>query len=123
MGHPCNKVFQTVCNKLKHSVEQFNEFEFHSDCQFGKLSQTFFLTSNTRAEAPLELLQSEIWGSTPILSKEGFRYYIHFTDDHSRLTRVFLLRAKSECKPIFMPFHKLVERQFDKEIKTIQCID
>lgn len=77
---------------------------FCFDSQFGNLSQSIFLTSNSRATTSLELIHNDVWGHVSILSREGFRYYVHFLEDYSRFIWIFPPRDKSECKTIFMQF-------------------
>lgn len=98
----------------------FHNFSFCKDCHYGKHHQGHFPMSQSRAKKPLELIHSDVWGPAPILSREGFKYYIHFVDDHTRYTWMFPLKSKAEVATVFRSFHKTVERQFDTKLKTIQ---
>lgn len=63
----------------------------------------------------LKLVCSNVSSPTHVLSRERFRCHIHFFDDYSRFSWVIPLRLKSECKIVFMQFHKILNRQFDKK--------
>ncbi|PON78832.1 Ribonuclease H-like domain containing protein [Parasponia andersonii] len=56
-------------------------------------------------------------GSSPHLSLDGFRYYVHFIDDYTKYTWIFPLKQNSEAYQIFVDFNMFVERQFDKKKK------
>ena len=58
-------------------------------------------------------------GPAPIISTSGYKYYMHFLDDHSRYTWIFPLKFKSAFN-IFKQFKLLVEKQFERKIKCIQ---
>ena len=40
---------------------------------------------NKRASSPFELFHSNVWGPCPILSPTGFKYFVTFVDDFSRV--------------------------------------
>lgn len=69
---------------------------------------------------PLQLVYSDLWGPSPVLSSSGYRYYIHFIDAYSRFTWLYLLRAKSEALQAFVNFKTLVEKQIGLPVKCIQ---
>ena len=50
---------------------------------------------------PLELLNLDIWGPTPILSIIGARYYISFLDDSTKFLWLFPLKLKFDALQIF----------------------
>ncbi|KAL5854003.1 hypothetical protein ACOSQ4_003805 [Xanthoceras sorbifolium] len=45
---------------------------------------------------PLELVYSDVWGPAPLLSSEGYRYYIIFVDACTRFTWLYPLKLKSD---------------------------
>ena len=52
--------------------------------------------------------------------KEGYEYFITFTDDYSRYGYVYLMRQKSEAFEKFKEFRIEVENQLGKHIKVIR---
>lgn len=68
----------------------------------------------------MQLIHTDIWGASPLVSTRGFRYYVHFTDDFTRFSWFYLLSLKSEAFDVFLQFKTMVENQFDCKIKSIQ---
>ena len=51
---------------------------------------------NKLASAPFELVHFDVWGPCPILSPTGFKYFVSFGDDFSRVTWLYLMKSRSE---------------------------
>lgn len=120
LGHPNALALQTVLQHLNVKLSKVNKDFVCSACQYGKMHQSTYPLSNSKANAPLELVHSDLWGPAPVVSNEGFRYYVHFLDDYSRFVWLFPLKAKSETNSVFQQFHKLAETQFGTKIQTLQ---
>ena len=102
-------------------ISSSDKFTFCEACQFGKLHLLPFKCSSSHATGILDLIHTDVWGPAPILSSSGFKYYVHFIDDFSRFTWIFPLKQKSETIHAFNQFEAMVENQFNKKIKIIQC--
>ncbi|KAJ0021025.1 hypothetical protein Pint_30947 [Pistacia integerrima] len=109
--HPNMRTHPAVLEKLnvKHNVSNKNVV-FCEACKYGKLQQSHFLASRSIAKAPLKLVYSDLWGLAPVLSREGYRYYVIFVDDFSRFTWIYPLELKSEACLVFVQFHFFVEK-------------
>ena len=60
-------------------------------------------------EAPLakafgDEIHMDLWGPSPVQSLGGRKYYITFTDDHTRYSRLQLLRTKDEALNAYKAF-------------------
>lgn len=55
-----------------------------------------------------------------MMSREGFKYYIHSIDDYIRYTWIFPVKSKAKVVNVFKFFRKNVERQFETHLKVIQ---
>jgi transposase InsO family protein len=73
-----------------------------------------------KAENLFDLIHSDTWGSAPVDSKEGFKYFLTFIDDKSRATWLYLLKSKKEVPIIFKNFYNMIENQFGTSIKVIR---
>ena len=51
------------------------------DCIFGKMKSIPFPTRTFVTTRPFELVHSDVWGPSPVLSKGGYSYYVTFIDD------------------------------------------
>ncbi|GAA0157982.1 transmembrane signal receptor [Lithospermum erythrorhizon] len=103
-SNPVNKLSQSVC----------------ASCQLGK-SHRFHLPASTFVStAPLELVYSDVWGKSPVVSNKGFQYYVHFTDHFTKYVWFYPMKSKSEVYQIFNEFKAMVETKFERKIKTLQ---
>ena len=66
-----------------------------------------------------ELVHSDVWGPT-IESIDGYKYFVSFIDDFSRVTWIYLLKFKSEVIDVFKNFHMLVMTQFSARLKILR---
>nr|GEZ77850.1 hypothetical protein [Tanacetum cinerariifolium] len=62
---------------------------------------------------------SYVCGPFKIMSRQGARYFVTFTDDFSRYGYVYLLKHKHEVFETFKVFQKEVENQLGKTIKLL----
>ena len=105
----CSEVttpFETHCRLshpslplLKKSCPQFSSLSSLEceSCQFAKHHRLHSSpTVDKRASAPFELVHSNVWGSCPIVSPTGFRYFVSFVDDYSRTTWLYLMKNHSK---------------------------
>lgn len=89
-------------------------------CLKGKQSRLPFPKESERANTLLELVHSDICGPMEVPSVSGARYMLTFTDDYSRFTQVYFLKAKSEFFVHLQNFVTLVENQLNFKIKAIR---
>ena len=68
---------------------------------------------------PLQLIHSNICGTSPVTLINGFKYYVRSIDAFSKYTWIYLLKAKSEVLDIFQYLKKTVELQLNKQIKVL----
>ncbi|KAK8921170.1 hypothetical protein KSP39_PZI019934 [Platanthera zijinensis] len=89
-------------------------------CIFGKQPRASFPSNCTRSSAPFILVHSDIWGPYKITSISGYRYFVTFIDDYSRMTWLYLLRDRSELPRVFRAFILETGTQFSAPIRTIR---
>jgi len=77
-------------------------------------------SESPRSKAPWDLVWSDVWGPPDVEAKGGYRYYVSFTDDYSRYTRIYLMRKKSEVCEKYKAFAAWVRTQFKVEIKALR---
>jgi Integrase core domain len=76
--------------------------------------------SLNKCEKPFDLIHSDVWGPSPIVSVYGYKWFVLFIDDCTRMTWVYLLKGKDEVLDVFKTFHKMVQTQFGQEIKMLR---
>jgi len=120
LGHPSSRILRLLVSNKKVSCKSK---QFHFDCQacpLGKSSRLSLGPTGHKTSAPLELIYSDVWGPSPMLSSDGFRYFVIFVDAHTKYIWLFPLVAKSDVFTIFHQFQTQVERQFSVKIKYVQ---
>jgi GAG-pre-integrase domain len=71
-------------------------------CIYGKSHRVPFEHSKAkRATGLLDLVHSDVCGPMQVPSMGGSRYYVAFTDDHSKWSDVFCMKLKSEVLDCF----------------------
>ena len=89
-------------------------------CQLGKTCKLPFSSSDFRSSRVLERIHSNVWGPAPAVSAQGFRYYVVFIDNYSRLCWLYPMKSKSDVFSIFKVFQLQVETQYEQKIKVFQ---
>ena len=65
-------------------------------------------------------MHSDVCGPMNISTRGGYSYFITFIDDLSRYGYVYLMKHKSESFEMFKRFCNEVEKQTEKNIKTLR---
>ena len=114
MGHPS---FYLLKLMYPHLFDELNlELLICDACQLGKFKRTTYPISNNRTNKPFQLIHCDVWGPSPHDDLLGNRYFLICTDDHSRFSWFFLLKAKSEVTTKIINLCKLIQRQFGSPI-------
>ena len=78
------------------------------------------LATHSRSSELLQLVHSDVHGPLPTQSREGYKYWITFIDDHSRFWGVLPLKAKSGAFAAFKQFKAYAENQLNCKIKALR---
>ena len=70
----------------------------------------------SRVSNPFHLVHSDIWGPINTPSLLGFRYFVIFVDDCSRVTYLYLMKERSELYSIFKSFYMEIMLQFNASL-------
>jgi len=81
----------------------------------GKMFRKPFQSSEDEAKTRLlELIHSDVIGPMQTQTMRGYRYINMFTDNHSRYTEVYFMKAKSEAPGKFKEYVAKVKKQHPK---------
>ncbi|CAN0896019.1 Retrovirus-related Pol polyprotein from transposon TNT 1-94 [Linum grandiflorum] len=123
LGHPHKDRLQYMFSKQllpnKFDVGKF----VVPDCKHcigAKTTALPFSSSTTSVSAPFDLIHTDLWGPSPVTSRNGYRYYALFVDQYTRYTWIFFLRAKSELYSVLRDFVQMIKTQFNTTIKTFR---
>jgi histone deacetylase 1/2 len=120
LGHPAAAIVQQVVHHHHLPVAKESNNKYVCDaCQQGKSHQLPYPRSSTISDSAFDLVFSDVWGPAPT-SVGRNNYYVSFIDDHTKFVWIYLLHKKSEVFQCFKDFQTLIERQFDKKIRSIQ---
>ena len=67
-----------------------------------------------------DLIHSDVWGISPVISHVNFKYFVTFIDDFTKYTWIYFLHAKYEILSVFQQFTAYVETQFSSGIKIMR---
>ncbi|PKU72052.1 Retrovirus-related Pol polyprotein from transposon TNT 1-94 [Dendrobium catenatum] len=118
LGHPSPSTLQLLSAYFptKRLVSSFH----CSACLRAKSHRLPFSLSASKTKNVLELIHCDVWGPSPIVSNNGYKYYLLFVDDFTHYSWVYPLQLKSEAFTQFLHFKSTVENQFNKHIKTLR---
>ena len=120
LGHPAFKIVSQIVSWFGLPIFPNKPELACSACLSAKSKQLPFSHSSNQIKAPLDLIYSDLLGSSPVCSRIVHKYYISFLDAYSRYTWLFPISQKNDALPIFLQFQKYVERYFNLKIKTVQ---
>jgi hypothetical protein len=109
-----------VINKAISLAHQNKNSYIFSECQLAKSHAMLFKHVHVSVLKPLQLIYSDVWGPTLVLSTIGTRYYISFLDDATKYLWLFPLKLKSDAYQTFIYFQTAIKCQFDTKIKALQ---
>jgi hypothetical protein len=120
LGHPALHTVKHVISKFSLPVSSNKSAASCVSCQQAKAHQLPFPTSSSIFTRPLELLFSEVWGPSPVVSSNGNKYYVTFIDAFSKFTWLFPIQCKFDVFSVFNKFLLMVERLFNTKIQQVQ---
>ncbi|KAJ3703988.1 hypothetical protein LUZ61_007693 [Rhynchospora tenuis] len=118
-GHPSSSTTLHILHKFSLPCS-LQTLTLCNDCCVAKSQRLPFISSDFVSTAPLELVHSDLWGPSPIISKDGFRYYVIFVDDFTHYTWIYFLKTKDELSTIFTMFKQQVETLLNHKIKILR---
>jgi hypothetical protein len=65
-------------------------------------------------------VHTNLWGPSPVVSLEGRKYYITFTDDHTCFTWLQILRTKDQALDTYKAFAAWASTQHGAQIKRLR---
>ncbi|KAJ0916719.1 putative RNA-directed DNA polymerase [Helianthus annuus] len=121
LGHMSEKGLKMLAQKGKFSDLKKVETEFCEPCVLGKQKRvTFVKTGRTPKAQKLELVHSDVYGPTSVLSLGGSRYYVTFIDDSTRKVWVYFLKHKSAVFDAFKIWKSDVENETNLKVKCLK---
>ena len=89
-------------------------------CQLAKHKRVSYPSHLYRASKPFALIHNDIWGPSCVRSLTNERWHITFTDDHTRVCWIYLLKDKSETEQDYKNFHSLIKTQYNEDLNVFR---
>lgn len=119
LGHHSSKIVRHLDASSATPLSFTYVSNFHcNSCQINKYHKLPFHDSTITSSFPLELLFSNVWTS-PIISDDGFKYYVIFVDHFTKYIWFYPLKCKCDVLDTFSQFKALVENRFNKKIISL----
>lgn len=81
LRHSSHHVLHQILNKChKSHISNKAASKFCYTCQYGEGHELSFHSSLIKTSKPLELIHSNVLGSSPLLFTEGYRYHVAFDE-------------------------------------------
>jgi histone deacetylase 1/2 len=120
LGHPSSRVLSLLAsNKKVVCTSRPLNFQCQA-CPLEKSSHLSVGLTDHQTFAPLEFVFSDVWGPAPLLSSDGFCYFVIFMDAHMKFIWFYPLVLKYDVFNVFHQFQVFVEQQFSRKIKFVQ---
>ncbi|KAJ9547938.1 hypothetical protein OSB04_020481 [Centaurea solstitialis] len=120
LGHINKKRVELLLKGGFLGTFNYKPFDNCESCLSGKMTKQPFNKENERATDLLEIIHTDVCGPFSHVAREGYRYFITFTDDFSRYGYVYLMRHKFESFERFKEFQNEVQNQLDRKIKFLR---
>ena len=79
-----------------------------------------FPSKESQSLHPFDLVHLDVWGPCRYSTVLGYRYFITFVDDHSRMTWIYLLKDRSSVLDVFQTFHSEIKTRFSSNIRVLR---
>ena len=77
-------------------------------CHLAKQKRLSFPFNSNMFSSAFYLIHVDIWGPYSIPTHDGYKYFLTIVDDTTRSVWAFLMKSKSEVRPLIISFHKMI---------------
>lgn len=109
-----------LVNKIANELERVNVdcyLDFCESCVLAKHTHAQFpRNTETRSSRVLEFIHSDVCGPMKTKAYDGLSYFVIFTDDYSRASIVYCIKAKSKVLDKFKQFITMAEALHGKGV-------
>jgi hypothetical protein len=109
-----NEAVRKIPQIIKPTITLCNHF------QQGKRKKTRFKSKEYSTTRPLEIVHTNLVGTTTKKGLKGEKYFMLLVYDYTRMSAVCFLRNKSEAFENFKVYKEMVENEMDSKIKFLR---
>ena len=122
LGHVGKKRMEKLHKDGVLKSFDIDSFDTCEACLMGKMIKTPFNGIVKRATELLEIIHTDVCGPMSTTARNGYLYFVTFTDDLSRYGYIYLMKQKSETFERFKEFKNEVENHQNKRINFYDLI-
>jgi hypothetical protein len=104
-----------------HLIDDFPPFTCDS-CEYAKMTCKAICKERIAPQAETfgDEIHTDLWGPSPMLSLGGRKYYVTFTDDCTRYTKLDILRSKDQAFNAYKQFAAWADTQHHVKVKCLR---
>jgi hypothetical protein len=104
-----------------HLIDDFPPFTCDS-CEYAKMTRKAIRKERIAPQAETfgDEIHTDLWGPSPTLSLGGRKYYVTFTDDCTRYTKLDILRSKDQAFDAYKQFAAWADTQHHVKVKRLR---
>ena len=114
------RTLQNIISQYGLPTSSVNKIFSCDACMSSKSHRLPYSNSPHQTSKPLEVIHSDLWGPSPVISHAGNKYYVSFIDDYTKYTWLYPLKLKSDVLQVFIDFQKRIERHLNHKIVNFQ---
>jgi len=124
LGHVSHQAARRMVEKgIVKGVEldEGSQPSFCESCQWGKGHRKAIRKEREggREAAVGNIIHSDLWGPSPTESINRKLYFVSFTDDHTRFTKIYLLHSKDQAYMSYTNFEAWLKTQYNAIIRKL----
>ena len=110
LGHPSQKIVHHLVKNFSLPImQEDNSSHLCTSCSINKAHKQPFRTNSLQSYAPLDLIYTDVWGSSNTIGIDGSWYYLILVDHFTKYIWFYPMETKSQVSMIFPQFKHLVE--------------
>ena len=116
LGHQSLSLLKKLCPWFS-SLSSLNR----ESCQYAKLHYVHLSPRvNKQVSAPFKFVHFDVWSPCSVMSPTGFKYFVTFVDDFTRVTWLYLMESRSKLFSHFSTFCAEIQTQFHVSVQTLR---
>ena len=73
-----------------------------------------------KSDIPFILIHYDVWGPSLKSTLLGYRWFVLFVDNCTRMTWLYLLKSKDEFFTALCSFHRMIQTQFFAKLRVLR---
>ena len=108
---------------MHNSLPDVIQFRSNKNCvlyPIAKQKKLHFPSFNHIFDNAFDIVHCDVWSPFVKSTQEGYKYFLTLVDDATRSTWVYLMKCKSNTRPLLVSFNNMIHTQFHTKIKVFR---